>query len=270
MGSSTSVDEAEAAAASAAAAGHDDDESELSAWADALGSVECNADEASAWSALRAAIDPWARPVVLAAERLRHEEEVRRSGRVNGRWRKRRLRWVLSGGSGGGGSCSNQASSSEEASAPSSSLSASECAVESPAAGCVVSLPGARAQSMHRDGAQPGLINAFVPLVRITEANGATELVPRTHRGVGVADADGALSSSRRGVGNCRRPRRSRSGSRSSTEAANKPVAPLLAAGEVLLFDYRILHHGLANRSEEPRPVGYVVYTASVRRSRIP
>ena len=100
MGSPTSVGEAEAAAAASAAAaatGHNDADFELHAWADALGSAECNADEASAWSALRAAVDPWARPVVLASERLRRQEEARRSGSGDGRLRRRRLRGIMRG-----------------------------------------------------------------------------------------------------------------------------------------------------------------------------
>jgi ectoine hydroxylase-related dioxygenase (phytanoyl-CoA dioxygenase family) len=33
------------------------------------------------------------------------------------------------------------------------------------------------------------------------------------------------------------------------------PVAPCLTAGDVLAFDYRILHRGLANTSESVRAV---------------
>jgi ectoine hydroxylase-related dioxygenase (phytanoyl-CoA dioxygenase family) len=35
------------------------------------------------------------------------------------------------------------------------------------------------------------------------------------------------------------------------------------AAGEVLLFEYRTLHHGGANTSDAMRPVAYVLYAAS-------
>ena len=41
------------------------------------------------------------------------------------------------------------------------------------------------------------------------------------------------------------------------------PVAPRLAAGSILLFDYRCLHRGLANVSDEARPIAYVVYSAA-------
>ena len=109
--------------------------------------------------------------------------------------------------------------------------------VEAPAAGCVVALPGARQQALHRDGAQPGLVNAFIPLVDLTVENGPTALLPRTHRNWRVRDEGHA-------------------------------VAPLLRAGEVLLFDYRCLHHGLANQSEAMRPVAYIVYAGGGARDR--
>ena len=44
--------------------------------------------------------------------------------------------------------------------------------------------------------------------------------------------------------------------------ACDRPriVQPALAAGEVLLFDWRIWHRGLANHSDRDRPVAYVTY----------
>jgi len=100
-----------------------------------------------------------------------------------------------------------------------------------PIAGCVVSLPRALTQSWHSDGAEAGLFNVFVPLLSLTRANGPTELRPGTHLHQGLARGHVA-------------PRE----------------APLLRAGEMLLFDYRVRHRGLANDSEEPRPVAYVTY----------
>ena len=86
---------------------------------------------------------------------------------------------------------------------------------------------------MHRDGAGAGLVNAFVPLVDVTAANGGTCLLPRSHV-------------------------------RRHAHAARAPekITPLLRAGEVLLFDYRILHYGRANASDAPRPIAYIVYAA--------
>ena len=39
-------------------------------------------------------------------------------------------------------------------------------------------------------------------------------------------------------------------------------MAPCVRKGDVLLFDYRVLHRGLANHSDDARPVAYMVYAA--------
>ena len=92
-------------------------------------------------------------------------------------------------------------------------------------AGCVISEPGALAQPSHRDGPD-GLVTVFAPLTAFVPRNGPTELSPSTHRG-------GDDSSS---------------------------LAPLLQPGDVLLFDYRCLHRGLANEGNSRREVAYAVY----------
>ena len=102
---------------------------------------------------------------------------------------------------------------------------------EPPIAGCVISQPSASSQTWHSDGDQPGLFNVFVPLVPVTPSNGPTELRPGTHHD-GVA--------------------------RGHVEPR---VAPLLDIGEVLVFDYRCRHRGLANTSPKQRPVAYVTYS---------
>ena len=38
-------------------------------------------------------------------------------------------------------------------------------------------------------------------------------------------------------------------------------IAPLLGAGDLLIFDYRLLHRGLANNSSRQRAVAYVTYS---------
>ena len=93
-------------------------------------------------------------------------------------------------------------------------------------AGCVISEPGALAQPSHRDGPD-GLVTVFAPLTAFVPRNGPTELSPSTHRG-------GDDSSS---------------------------LAPLLQPGDVLLFDYRCLHRGLANEGNARREVAYAVYS---------
>ena len=109
---------------------------------------------------------------------------------------------------------------------------------EVPKAGCVISHPRASTQTWHSDGDEPGLFNAFVPLLSLTAANGPTELLPGTHLGPGR--------------GGYVEPR----------------TAPLVQAGELLLFDYRVRHRGLANGSDEPRPVAYVTYAIGAARDR--
>ena len=43
-------------------------------------------------------------------------------------------------------------------------------------------------------------------------------------------------------------------------ERSTQTVAPALRAGELLLFDFRVMHRGRANHSAARRPVGYVVF----------
>lgn len=105
-------------------------------------------------------------------------------------------------------------------------------------AGFVTSLAGAPDQHFHPDGTAAGLVNVFTPLCSVTVENGPTELRPGTH--VWCESAWG------------NEPR--------WDERRQLPVAPTLGVGEILLFDYRCYHRGLANRSAAPRPVGYVVY----------
>lgn len=101
-------------------------------------------------------------------------------------------------------------------------------------AGCMLSLPGSEAQPYHQDG--PHLhknhlpvhaLNVFVPLVDLRVANGPTEFIPDSHRNY---DVD------------------------------RHPVQFELNAGQCLLFDYRVKHRGIANRSDRPRPVLYFTY----------
>jgi len=80
----------------------------------------------------------------------------------------------------------------------------------------------------HGDGPD-GLVTVFAPLTPFTAQNGPTDLAPATHHG-GVDDA------------------------------APSGVAPLLLPGDLLLFDYRCLHRGLANQGDARREIAYVVY----------
>lgn len=110
--------------------------------------------------------------------------------------------------------------------------------------GCVVSNPGSEAQNPHLDGGHlfglegedalmcpPHCLNVFVPLVTVTAANGPTQFWPGTHQ-----------------VGK-------------HNERGGPGLSPELALGDVAIFDYRVVHRGLPNQSEAPRPVLYVTYS---------
>lgn len=104
--------------------------------------------------------------------------------------------------------------------------------------GCMLSMPGSAVQKWHSDGAHasdkvhlpPYAINVFVPLVDLTLENGPTELIPTSHH-VHNYDTDVVPS-----------------------------VIPTLKAGQVLMFDYRLKHRGLGNRSNAARPLVYITY----------
>ncbi len=113
--------------------------------------------------------------------------------------------------------------------------------------GAVVSLPGAADQQVHRDLSHlfgdkmlDALIpcyalNLLIPLVEVNEENGMTRLWPGSHT---VFDAHyGEL-------------------------AQQMPfIDPPLAKGSCLIFDYRLIHLGRANRSDAPRPLLYNTYS---------
>lgn len=116
----------------------------------------------------------------------------------------------------------------------------------------VTSLPGSVPQDLHRDHANiyltesnshleddwlrhtpPYAISVGIPLVPITEENGCTVFWPGTHvRKVEPRDPN---------IG---------PGQRYTCEL-----------GTCVLFDYRIIHRGAANRSDQPRPLVYCVYS---------
>jgi len=100
--------------------------------------------------------------------------------------------------------------------------------------GCVMSLQGSHEQHVHRDGPDSGFVNTFIPLVDVTSQNGPTEFWLGTHLQGGSEESLSDMRS----------------------------VAPELTHGSLVLFDYRLLHRGLANTSTASRPVAY--FTQSV------
>jgi len=103
--------------------------------------------------------------------------------------------------------------------------------------GVMLSMPGSKTQPWHSDGDHiskkrnlpPHCLNVFVPLVRLTTENGGTEMAPRTQH-LGHYD------------------------DKTHTTTA------LAAAGECIIFDFRLRHRGLGNRSNRPRPLLYLTY----------
>jgi hypothetical protein len=105
----------------------------------------------------------------------------------------------------------------------------------------VISTPGSPEQSCHADGPHSNLqkhlpchvMNIFVPLHDLTLAMGPTELRPGTHYHTRNL-APMMLAAA------CRKTLR-------------RAVAPILATGDVLIFDYRVLHRGGANKTMQNR-----------------
>ncbi|CEM00963.1 unnamed protein product [Vitrella brassicaformis CCMP3155] len=111
--------------------------------------------------------------------------------------------------------------------------------------GCMLSLPKSADQSIHTDGPhlseeehlRAHCVNVFVPLEDITKSIGPTELHPRSQFlwSYWGGQLDGA-------------------------EDHLAPVTPCLNKGAALLFDYRLKHRGLANKTQRLRPVIYLTY----------
>lgn len=109
--------------------------------------------------------------------------------------------------------------------------------------GAVAALPGAEDQHVHRDHpflfneetidtAMPAYaVNVMIPLVDVDEHRGTTRVWPGSHRTW--------LDSGAREL------------------PSEHVVAPV---GSCILMDYRLLHGGTANRSEQVRPILYVIY----------
>ncbi|KAL9182352.1 hypothetical protein ACHAXT_013004 [Thalassiosira profunda] len=106
----------------------------------------------------------------------------------------------------------------------------------------LVATPGCPTQSWHADGGHVSLtqhqkchvFNVFVPLVDVPISMGPTELRPGTHYHT-------------RNLAPMMLAARAR-------KTLRAPVAPEMRNGDALLFDYRILHRGRANASDDSDP----------------
>ena len=107
------------------------------------------------------------------------------------------------------------------------------------AAGFLINEPGSKAQNWHKDGPDPGFINCFVPLIDLTEELGPTAFSLDIHDGKDDNNDDNNEDNDRKNV-----------------------LVPMLNKGNILLFDYRTLHRGQGNTSNDDitRTLAYAVY----------
>jgi len=123
--------------------------------------------------------------------------------------------------------------------------------------GCVCSLPGSAVQGIHRDGkhlfsssessgsALPThCLTVFLPLVPLTSAIGPTQFWPGTHAEFGDAPPPNARSVT----------------FAVSPEDGGIERKAAAVPGDAIIFDYRILHRGLSNESEQARPLAYFTF----------
>ena len=119
--------------------------------------------------------------------------------------------------------------------------------------GAVIALPHAPEQLWHIDGPHLFLdhpyhlpahcLNVFIPLIDLTEENGPTQICPGSH----------FLTKS------STRTFKASADHLTAIHYTDPPVNLTAAAGSIFLFDYRLLHRGLANDSSHPRPILYLV-----------
>ncbi len=120
-------------------------------------------------------------------------------------------------------------------------------------------LPGGERQPVHPDIGQlwPNLEHptpAFglvvnVPLVDVSEANGATEFWPGTHHDTSFCVHDGSLRITEAHLSKWRDRR--------------PPLQAALKCGDIVMRDIRMWHAGMPNRTDEPRPMIAMIHSAS-------
>ena len=103
--------------------------------------------------------------------------------------------------------------------------------------------PGATAQKLHADGppSSSGLYTVFVPLVDVPKDGDGTAFWPGSHASPSCLRAAAAFNAAR---------------FRGSASRLRELVAPGVARGSLLAFDYRVLHAG--NPCARHRPVAYL------------
>jgi Phytanoyl-CoA dioxygenase (PhyH) len=112
----------------------------------------------------------------------------------------------------------------------------------------IVSTPGTTSQHWHTDSEHLTLeehlpchcLNVFIPLVDVTPRLGPTEVIPASHY----------LT---------RQP----TPYEIPVDPKNPARAPSLKLGDAMVFDYRLLHHGKPNMSDQNRPVLVLTFSQS-------
>lgn len=117
--------------------------------------------------------------------------------------------------------------------------------------GLVTSLPGSAPTDLHRDvypilnttqgqnldnfniNLPPYYFTVLIPLVEITKENGPTEFI-KFSKDILLSD-----------------------------DADDRSYAPLLSLGDLVIFDGRTLHRGLANHTQTERVVAYITFVAN-------
>jgi ectoine hydroxylase-related dioxygenase (phytanoyl-CoA dioxygenase family) len=104
----------------------------------------------------------------------------------------------------------------------------------------VYSLPGATSQSWHADGGHYGkdtyAVCFFVPLIPLNESVGYTQFWTGSHKNEGLI-----------GFG-------------AAAELLEGTVDAIGNDGDAILYDYRLMHRGMANHSDQLRPILQFVY----------
>ena len=86
-------------------------------------------------------------------------------------------------------------------------------------------------------------LNLFIPLVDVTNINGPTSFRPGSHKY--TRDLKNLYFKA------------------FITKKLQPIQSPNIKKGSVLLFDYRVLHRGLTNNSDKPRPILVITFAKS-------
>ena len=141
----------------------------------------------------------------------------------------------------------------------------------------LLTLPGSPDQTLHADASleaedAAGLrlptyaVNVYIPLVDLTESNGALQVIPGTHRGVREARYEGGGQQGEQGEQKPQEPQewqgaqgaqgaqgRGEGVGGKAGEAGEQRQPPILMtvpAGSVVLYDFRLLHRGTMNQGD--------------------